>query len=440
MSDVEKILALSAIFFLLVPLSTAMMFAKPKLELSIVFIAVLLSSFGDRFGFSIDYDFDYRGTISGYSVQLCDLLYISLFLRSVSRRIALEGKLLLFLYGAYWLSTVFASLASDYHDLNYWKYGLFESLKFFFILYYFSTSIDNQRAKAVFTALCCAALLHGVYFLAERYAFGVHRVSGVFNHPNLVSSVVLLLFSPLLYVALCGNVLTSYQRLGSFISALLISTGAILTVSRAMVVIYSLGAVFITLIAVLKNYRAVRYYVLVLAVVALSAGVKGYDTFSHTFVLKGFQGGGRQEMNELALSMFSRSVSGVGFNNFSVAANDYGVESMQAAYTGKGLPPVHNVYLLTLAEVGVVGLLSYSAFLLFPLLVSLRNTRGLAVQSFGSVFAQGLSIGVCLLYLQAILEDSPRREFVMYFLYPFLGLLVAIASQRLDNNANNDPL
>ena len=69
----------------------------------------------------------------------------------------------------------------------------------------------------------------------------------------------------------------------------------------------------------------------------------------------------RLELTKIAIKMWlSSPIFGVGLNNFIVRMEEFG----QVKANIRFLQPVHNIYLLVLAETGIIGLLTVSCWLL----------------------------------------------------------------------------
>jgi hypothetical protein len=80
----------------------------------------------------------------------------------------------------------------------------------------------------------------------------------------------------------------------------------------------------------------------------------------------------RAELNWMALKMFQdHPLLGVGLNNFTVQMGEYGEVSGWTRF----LQPVHNVYLLIVAETGLFGLIAFFGLLfsVFYLLLKKKN-------------------------------------------------------------------
>lgn len=64
----------------------------------------------------------------------------------------------------------------------------------------------------------------------------------------------------------------------------------------------------------------------------------------------------RSQLSQMALNMFKdRPLTGVGLNNFTVVMDNYGLIPASTRF----LQPVHNIYLLMLAETGLIGSLGF---------------------------------------------------------------------------------
>jgi O-antigen ligase len=88
---------------------------------------------------------------------------------------------------------------------------------------------------------------------------------------------------------------------------------------------------------------------------------------------------------------------------------------------------VHHIYLLTLAELGYVGLL---LFLLVMLRFTWRAGReGLFPRSTDAMLARGLFLGLCALHAAGLLEWAFRTTPVMYMAAIVCACIVAFTTR-----------
>ncbi len=127
----------------------------------------------------------------------------------------------------------------------------------------------------------------------------------------------------------------------------------------------------------------------------------------------------RLELNDIALVMFDdHPVVGVGLNNFEVVLPRY--EANPVIFFGH---PVHNLYLLVLAETGVIGLVGFLGLAVGLGVVAFRLARS------ADVLFRPLGVGIAgamgFLALEELLGFSLRQDIPLALFWLLAGLAVA---------------
>jgi len=96
----------------------------------------------------------------------------------------------------------------------------------------------------------------------------------------------------------------------------------------------------------------------------------------------------RSQLTQMALSMVKESpLTGVGLNNFTVIMDRYGL----IPATTRFLQPVHNVYLLILAETGILGLAGFLYLIFSPFYRAIKSKNySLPITLYGLLLFLGL--------------------------------------------------
>lgn len=142
----------------------------------------------------------------------------------------------------------------------------------------------------------------------------------------------------------------------------------------------------------------------------------------------------RMELNRIAVSMFEDApLFGHGLNNF---------EATMPRYDRYGLifadHPVHNVYLLQLAETGVVGLAGLLVFAVAVLLSAIRLAR--SRDRLYSAIGFGVAAAMVFWSIEELLVFSLRQDHPRALLFMLAGLTVAATRlARLDGGAAPHP-
>lgn len=235
------------------------------------------------------------------------------------------------------------------------------------IFWALSLAIITQSALAIYQFL--TGTTFGLWILGER-TFSLStpgiakfdylgqqflRPYATFPHPNVLAAFMVI-----------SALLLNWLKLDDFkknlisgVSILVASITALLTVSRVVLIA---GALSLT--AYLnKKGRALLF----LAVLLLSPIL--YTRFSATFSFDNLSLLRREELSEVAFNLFlSHFLFGVGLNNFISIASE-----QLLIGPSRFLQPVHNIYLLSLAETGVVGFLGLALPVSFVIWKLFRN-------------------------------------------------------------------
>ncbi len=174
------------------------------------------------------------------------------------------------------------------------------------------------------------------------------RPYGSFPHPNLLAAYMIIASSLL---ALIENV---PSKIVFILSSLASATSVILSVSRTallagLAVVFLLGG---------KRWCYFLLIVIILISPILFTRFSALTSFDNlTFVR-------RAELAERALTLFTGSpIYGVGLNNFIPS-----LASDLVVGPNRFLQPVHNIFLLTLSETGLVGLLGLLVMFGYPII------------------------------------------------------------------------
>lgn len=227
------------------------------------------------------------------------------------------------------------------------------------------------------------------------------RAYGTFTHPNVLGGY-LALFLPWLSWRLISKRF-NLTLTGMLLLALL---ALFFTFSRAAWLAAAVGLISSSLILRRERLRLTgKVWLGITGGLFLLAGFYFSGTFNDPFSLTR-----RAELNSLALKMVQQSPwLGVGWGNFMVKLEDFGRVSGWTRF----VQPVHNVFLLILAETGLFGLTFWLLFLLFSLfwLFHLWNSSRFKKPSTAA-------IGPASATLQLLLSQNGQDT------YRFAGLLL----------------
>ncbi len=202
------------------------------------------------------------------------------------------------------------------------------------------------------------------------------RAYGSFPHPNILGGFLNISFWFLLYLAYQAK--TVKQRLFILFSLVLIISGLFFSFSRSAWISFVFGFILFFIWVVIKNNREIRnvFFKIALLVILLSLALG--LVFSEAFLSRV---SGDQDLK--AASITSRIVFlnqaktligdspflGNGIGNYTLGV----FQKINPAWAGYLYQPVHNVYVLILAEVGLAGFLPFFSFLVLLFLASTKK-------------------------------------------------------------------
>lgn len=206
----------------------------------------------------------------------------------------------------------------------------------------------------------------GLWFLGERtftlsspgiakfdfYGREFLRPYGTFPHPNVMAGFMLVAIG---FLSALGRGVV-FKGLRGFIAIAVILGGITIALTVSRVAIF-LSFIFIVMTFYRNKYRIfiVTAFIILLPVIfARFSSLLNYDNSS--FIR-------REELSAIAINIFKNSpILGVGLNNFIPNASDSILSG-----PSRFLQPVHNIFLLSISETGLVGLFGLICFIGYPI-------------------------------------------------------------------------
>ncbi len=203
------------------------------------------------------------------------------------------------------------------------------------------------------------------------------RPYATFPHPNVLAGF--LVVGLLILISNSRNLWRLIPGIFYQLSIVLGMIALFLTFSRVAWLVFLLA---VTSMFLVKRREKRKYVTLFLLVISLASLISltwlpiQSESFSY-----------RQDLNLVTIKMFQSSpLLGVGLNNFLVRLPEF--------YKFPGpvyfLQPAHNIYLLTMAETGLLGLVGLICFLFITIHHLIQNNKYLLLVSVFAVLALGL--------------------------------------------------
>ena len=286
----------------------------------------------------------------------------------------------------------------------------------------------------------------GLGFLGERDTFWVAslgtgqfigRVGATLGHPNALSTflVALLPLALVLFLLRLNRSITAFALLTLSFGLV----GLLLTFARAgwLAASVTVGAILLLHPFVFGRSRQWLAVIGVLAVVACLIlllfgdliALRLFATSSNSELL-------RIQLGTVALAMFrDRPLLGVGLNTFVELLPAYDTTGISRVVQA----PVHNIFLIYLAEAGVMGVLAYLSIFGSLLLAMWRSIRrSTAVLRAGNQRVRllvgleiGLTAGIIAIFIQGMLDWLFRYDPIFLLVWFMIGLFLA-ADRLLD--------
>ena len=186
------------------------------------------------------------------------------------------------------------------------------------------------------------------------------RPYGTFPHPNVLAGFMVI--APLIVVTL-RETKDIYSSLAFKMTVFFAGVATILSVSRVAILTGYLEAAFL----LNRKWKMILVGVVLILLPFIFIRFSSIFTFDSLTILR------REELAENSWKMFTSSpIMGIGLNNF-IPSSAQGLISGPSRF----LQPVHNIFLLTLSETGLVGLLGLLITFGYPVwkLIKLRITN-----------------------------------------------------------------
>ncbi len=190
----------------------------------------------------------------------------------------------------------------------------------------------------------------------DFYNFHFLRPYGTFPHPNVLAGFMIIAI--LIIVILRRLAEGSLTNVSYFATVLLAGLTLLLTVSRVAIVA-GVGSALVTL-----NKKG-RMFLLLLLLLLLPVL---YTRFASVFNFDVISLIRREQQIGIAFTLWTKHpIFGVGLNNFIISASD-----QLLAGPSRFLQPVHNIFLLELAETGVIGFIGFIVLIGYPFLKNFK--------------------------------------------------------------------
>ncbi len=364
-------------------------------------------------------DTTFVGDSHGIEVSVIDLLALSLvFARQFSfRRVPYRVPLGLYLLVA---AVSVAQAAAPVQAVYYvWKllrgYLLFVSV-----------------VRAAGSIPVSLAILRGMalgifydFYLVMQQRFAAFASPGSFAHQNSLGMAVNLFLVTAVALVLArrsGWLMTLSPAVGLVV--------VLLTRSRGALIFFVLGVVLVFTLSLIKRFTGRKVLIVVVGgVITLGALTRAVDRVVERFEQAPESSmETRRQLVEAAALMLRDHPMGVGGNHFSWSLRAGGYAERVGLMSGTRYMTVHNIYWLTAAEFGYLGIVALAVLFLVPLTDAMRFAFMAESRDVRGDLLLGLGISLLVFSLHSTLEFVWRITEVAYVFWILVALVGALAA------------
>lgn len=367
---------------------------------------------------------EWPGYVKEFEFSAMDLIALALYLVLPRTRDPLPFRLSMVFYFATVLLSSFQAVEPVAALFYPWQL-----LRIYLVYAVVSKSCADARfVPALFTGMAIGLCFEACVVIWQRFGLSMVHTTGTFGHQNTLGLVSHFVVFPYLALLLAG------RWRGPTLAAL--AAGAIvavLTASRATIALAGLGYIIQYTLSVLRRptqWKAIIGVIGAAGVVVL--GLAAESSLERRFEAERLTTriDEREAFKSAAARILEDHPMGIGANNYAFVATTegYSRQSRVVAIDLAQSPHVHNVYWLTAAETGYIGLVAFVLLLLHPLITAFvcgwQNRKDRR-----SELLLGLGVALLIVYVHSYFEWALMTLEVQYFWAMTLGMVAGLAQQ-----------
>lgn len=334
------------------------------------------------------------GYAKGMIVSILDSLALAVILTS---RGPLKKLPLISVFLAYLIAVTLSMAISNMPSSS--SFYVFQMFRMLLVFVAVASMMKDPRAiKWIAMGLAVGAMYQAAVTVEQRLS-GAVQATGTMGHQNLLGLMLHFVTFPLLALLLAGEK-SKIVTLGVLGSLIAVALGA----SRGAIGFAAIGLVLLMALSLARNSTPHKLKMLGLAGLAMAVIVPlTINTLSERFGTSAIEvstDGERLAFERAANAMWSDHPMGVGANQYVVTANTQGYSAQAGVIWNHGSRSahVHNIYLLSAAETGWLGLITLVSLFGWAILRSVlfgfgnrRDPRGDVVLGCGiAIFVMAL--------------------------------------------------
>ncbi|WP_447953160.1 O-antigen ligase family protein [Sphingopyxis chilensis] len=372
------------------------------------------------------------GYAKGIVLSLLDTLALAILVTSAGpfRKLPLAGIFLFYLFAAL-LSVALSTLPMSS------AFYLFQLMRVFLVF----AAVASFAGQPGAVRWLCLGLALGATFQAvmtvDQRMSGAIQAAGTMGHQNLLGLMLHFVTLPLLALLLAGE-RSKLIMMGVFAALVAVALGA----SRGAIGFVAIGLALLFLLSLARRptshkWKITGLAVLVMAVVVPITISSFHERFASRPIYDG-PDGERLAFERAAKAMWNDHPMGVGANQYVVTANADGYSERAGvtwSYASRSTN-VHNMYLLTGAELGWIGLASLILLFAWPVLRGLHFAFRHRTDPRGDVVL-GASVAILVTALHGIVEWIFVTGHAQYVFAISMGIIAGSIKQHRRDFAVN---
>lgn len=369
------------------------------------------------------------GFVKGLELSLLDAVAVAVLVSAPGRgRVTPKWPFLLYI-GAVLLSVLVSGvwIASTFYA--------WQLLRVFVLFAAVATACRDERAPvAIVTGLVLGLCYHAV-LAGIDFASGATQAGGALGHQNQLGIISHMVTLPALAFLLAGR--RGWMPMAGSVAGIAV---AIFTASRATIGLVGVGLVGLFALSVLRRptSRKAGMALAGAAVLAVAAplALQSLDRRFQANPVSEDVYDERAAFESAATSMLADNPLGVGANQYVNVANTRGYSDRAGVVWsfGSRSAHVHNVYLLTAAETGYLGLIAFVLMLLCPIVVAFRAAWRFRRDPRGDLVL-GLGVSLVVVAVHCFYEWVFVTFLSQYIFGIVAGLIVGVAQQLQSSTA-----
>lgn len=364
------------------------------------------------------------GYVKGAEFTAIDVLALAIYLSQPRRRHPLPFLSSIVLY---FIAVLFSALMAQVPIAS--LFYVWQLARMFLVYAIVTRACSDERvAPAILTGMALGIGLEVVTTVWQRFGLGILQTGGTVGEKNLLGLMSQFVGMPWFALLLAGRrgPMPLLGALGTVVTS-------VMTVSRAALGLNAAGMILIFALSTMRNWTSRKATIALLSTVALLTLLPiAYSSFESRFNSEPSVGGydERAAFQSAAKMILADHPLGVGANNYVVVANvgGYNARAHVADTLGSLSTNVHNAYLLTAAEAGYFGLLTFVILLLRPLIVAFRCAWRNRKDQKGDLLL-GLGVALVTVYIHCFFEWIFLTFLPMYLFAMTAGLIAGLAQQ-----------